>query len=146
MVHAFRAAGLLTQQYISFCRIARLGIIGKRYIYQGKNVFIILQCIYYEYTSFLAMYHDLHYLESVELEAERSMLASVKEVQALPHYELSGEVRMLHCTWVYVCMVCIAVIPFPEYSGSLLMLATIQQLMHIILLFHACLDRKFNVL
>ena len=38
MVHAFPAAGLLTQQYLTLCRLARLGVVGKRYIYQGKGV------------------------------------------------------------------------------------------------------------
>ena len=40
MVHAFTAAGLLTQQYLSFCRLARLGVVGKRYIYQSKFVYV----------------------------------------------------------------------------------------------------------
>ena len=47
MIHAFTAAGLLLQQYLSFCHMARLGIIGKRYIYQGKNNYSSLcTCVY----------------------------------------------------------------------------------------------------
>ena len=40
------------------------------------------------------VYDALHYLEAVQLEAERSMLASVTEVQALSHYALNGEVHI----------------------------------------------------
>ena len=38
------------------------------------------------------VYGDLHYLESVYLEAECSMQAAVAEVQALSHYAKDGEV------------------------------------------------------
>ena len=37
MVHAFSAAGLLTQQYLTFYGLVRLGAVRKRYIYQGKG-------------------------------------------------------------------------------------------------------------
>ena len=45
------------------------------------------------------VYGDLHYSEAVQLEAERSMLASVAEVQALPHYAQDGEV----CSLSVIC-------------------------------------------
>ena len=105
MVHAFTAAGLLTQQYLSFCRLARLGVVGKRYIYQSKLTIVqftymtYCTCIYV-YTYHGLVYGALHYLEAVQLEAEQSMLSSVTEVQALPHYVLNGEV--IQCRHIYL--------------------------------------------
>ena len=37
MVHAFIATGLLVQQFLTLCRLARIGVIGRRYIYQGTS-------------------------------------------------------------------------------------------------------------
>ena len=101
MVHAFIAAGLLIQQYLSLCYLARLGVVGKRYIYQGKRSVHIddLDTIYYNVHFVLCglVYQDLHYMEAVGVEAEHSMITSVTEVKELPHYEGDGEVRMIHC-------------------------------------------------
>lgn len=44
------------------------------------------------YPCLLIVYEDLHYLEAVHLEAERSMRAAVDEVAALPNYAQDGEV------------------------------------------------------
>ena len=92
MVHAFTAAGLLTQQYLSFCQLARLGVVGKRYIYQSKFVYVCT-CTMHMFVTI-----RLSYLEAVQLEADQSMLSSVTEVQAVPHYSLNGEVWAHKCT------------------------------------------------
>ena len=83
-----KAAGLLIQQYLSFCHLARVGVTGKRYIYQGKRGGVFCCCMYLCICFLCAfvVYRDLHYLESVHLEAQRSMQAAVAEVQALSHY------------------------------------------------------------
>ena len=93
MVHAFTAAGLLVQQFLTLCRLARIGVIGKCYIYQGKSDMYEVMLFYYLLPSTrCAVYGDLHYLEAVHLEAERSMEACVLEVQCLPHYAQDEEV------------------------------------------------------
>ena len=48
------------------------------------------------------VYDDLHYLDAVDLEAGRSMLSAVAEVQALPHYAQQGEV-ISHSSWLLNC-------------------------------------------
>ena len=37
MIHAFSDAGILNQQYLTLSHLARIGVVGKRYIYQGKG-------------------------------------------------------------------------------------------------------------
>ena len=86
IIHAFSATGLLTQQYLTFCHLARLGVVGKQYIYQACMQLFL--CLY------VVVYGDLHYLDAVHKEAEHSMLSSVAEVQALPHYAQQGEVQL----------------------------------------------------
>lgn len=54
------------------------------------------------------MYDDLHYIDAVQQEAERSMHAAVEEVKSMPHYEHNGEVYTIFyvgCTYVSMTIV-----------------------------------------
>ena len=66
----------------------------KRYIYQGKGGKSFFLYANFFLCFYVVVYGDLHYLDAVHKEAERSMLSSVAEVQALPHYAQQGEVQL----------------------------------------------------
>ena len=102
MVHAFSGTGLLTQQYITFSRLARLGAVGKRYIYQSKNgSHFIMYATFYAFVNHV-VYGDLHYLDVIHKKAECSMLSSV-EVQPLCTTGRGTEINTL-IIWHFICM------------------------------------------
>ena len=79
------------EQYLSLCQVTRLGIVGKRYIYQGDrhllSIIAIIQVISYH-----VVYREQGYLQAVEKVADRSMNDAVEEVKKGEDYARSGEV------------------------------------------------------
>ena len=59
-----------------------------------------------------AVYNEKHYRDLVCEAAEKSMLAAVQEVKALPHYESKGEVR------TFMFAKCITMFPDSEIAKS----------------------------
>ena len=57
------------------------------------RVCIIMYIILINRMVLYAVYNEKHYKDLVCEAAEKSMLAAVQEVKALPHYEIKGEVR-----------------------------------------------------
>lgn len=75
------------------------------------------------------MYNRCGYIEIVQELADKSMKAAVEEIKTMPHYTSDGEVTSFF--WSVFNKYCVL------SSGLLLMLGMTQQLMPIILQFHA---------
>ena len=74
-------------QYTKLCTFAELGCVKNSYVRQSMYIILINRMVLY------AVYNEKHYRDLVYEAAEKSMLAAVQEVKALPHYESKGEVR-----------------------------------------------------
>lgn len=106
MVHSFTCTGVLQTQYEKLSHFAGLGTLRNCYVRQGIPFYYFLLgvCEFLDVT----VYHQRGYMDLVSEAAESSMKAAIKEVQSLPHYASSGEVRkhlLVCCSYVVTyCM------------------------------------------
>ena len=91
LVHAFTCAGVLQTQYIKMCQFAGLGSAKNAYIRRGMTVACCTLLIT-SYACFI-VYNKCGYIDVVSRAAEDTMNAAVVEINSLPHYNESGEVR-----------------------------------------------------